>query len=90
VSPLLIPSFDCEVDDKLRLLLKGDDLYGYEDLLSIVIKTLTERNAGFEVRYEPQANIGRYRGLDSPKHALKKGDSVMFSTLQIILMGEIK
>jgi len=90
VSSLLVPSFSCEVDDKLNLLLKGDELYGYQDLLPIVIKTLAERKVEFEVKYVPQTNIGRYRGLDSPKHSLKEGDNIAFATLQITLTGAIK
>ncbi|MGT2438091.1 hypothetical protein ACU4GH_22180 [Bradyrhizobium betae] len=90
VSPLLVSSFVCEVDDKLNLLLEGDELYGYQDLLPILVKTLTERNVEFEVRYAPDVNLGRYRGLDSPRHSLKNGDSIVFAALQIILTGEIK
>ena len=89
VSTLLVPAFVADVDEEFDLMLKDDDLDQYRDLLSVVVKTLTERGTGFKVKYVPGANLGRYTGPDSPRHSLKGGDDIMFETLQIILVDGI-
>jgi hypothetical protein len=55
----------------------------YNDVFSTIINTLRETRIEFDLAFSKNAIIGKYTGLDSPRHNLKTGDHVASDVIRI-------